>query len=130
MDKRPIFDWFYDQGDIYVTVITTNSPLLIVPPESMQKKFEKFIIGETSASRLSYNEIGINVSMRFGARYEECFLPWDSIVIMEGNEAVIQFTVDDIGVDDIEEEPDKEDTTEKVIPEGENKRRGNLKLVE
>ncbi len=128
MDKRPIFDWFYDQGDLYVTIMTTNSPLIKVPPDIMKKKFEKFVIGGTSTPRLTYNEEGINVSMRFGRKFEDCFLPWDSIVVMEGDEAVIQFAVSDIEDDEIEEKGEESRGADKTEGEG-KKRGGHLKLV-
>ncbi|MBU2591448.1 MAG: hypothetical protein ABIJ24_00645 [Nitrospinota bacterium] len=128
MDKRPIFDWFYEQGDLYVTIMTTNSPLIKVPPDIMKKKFEKLVIGESSTPRLTYNEEGISVSMRFGRKFEDCFLPWDSIVVMEGEEAVIQFAVSDIEDDQVEEEGEDSNDKEKTGEKGE-KKGGHLKLV-
>jgi len=128
VDKRPIFDWFYEQGDIYLTIMTTNSPLIKVPLEIMKKKFERLVIGETSTPRLTYNEEGINVSMRFGPKFEDCFLPWNSIVVMEGDEAVIQFAVSDIENDLVEEEGEDSDADENTGEKG-KKKGGHLKLV-
>lgn len=92
INKIPVFEWFYKQGDVFLTVIIDGSELLKVPPEFYEKKMETFVVGDTSSPNMNYDKNGLAVPMRFGARIFNCYFPWDCILTMSNPNASIQFT--------------------------------------
>ncbi len=91
INKIPIFKWFYDQGDTYLSILTNCSDLLKIPQNFYDKKTETFIVGNTPSPNLTYDEKGVTAPMRFGSRIFNCFFPWDCILVMSNSSAVIQF---------------------------------------
>ena len=95
LNKIPIFDWFYEQGDVYLTVLLTGSDLLEIPSSIHEKKVETFVVGNTPTPNLTYDKNGIEAPMKFGNNYFNCFFPWECIIMMSCNSAVIQFATDE-----------------------------------
>lgn len=95
INKIPVFEWFYQQGDVFLTVLTGGSDSLKIPPQFFENKLETFVVGNSSTPNLTYDEIGITTPMRFGKDFFQCFFPWDSIIVMNGPAAVIQFITEE-----------------------------------
>lgn len=91
LNKIPIFEWFYKQGDVFLTVIIDGSDLLKVPPEFYEKEMETFVVGNASSPKMTYDKNGLDAPMRFGARAFNCYFPWDCIFMMSNPNASIQF---------------------------------------
>jgi hypothetical protein len=89
--KIPIFTWFYELGDVYLTVSVKDNPKILLPPHLLVKELETFVVGAIPTPDLSYDNSGIMAPMRFGPNFFSCFFSWDSIVSMGGAHAVIQF---------------------------------------
>lgn len=89
--KIPIFRWFYDLGDVYLTVLTIDNNKINIPPHLMQKEVETFVVGAIPTPDLTYDNSGITAPMRFGTNFFSCFFSWDAIVSMGGSSALIQF---------------------------------------
>jgi len=95
INKIPVFDWFFDLGDVYLTVLIKGVQDIKVPQHLLEKEAEIFIVGDVPTPHLTYNKEGVNSPMRFGDTSFNCFFPWDAIVRMGGESAVIQFAVDE-----------------------------------
>lgn len=93
VDKLPVFEWFYRQGDVYLTILIMGSNELKVPPHFYNKDVETFVVGDSPTPHLICDEHGISTPMRFGAKFFNCFFPWENIIMMTGENAMIQFRV-------------------------------------
>lgn len=94
-NKSPVFEWFYAEGVVYITVVTGRSNLLKIPQRFYSNKTETFVMGNTPTPDITYDETGIKTSMRFGNDLFHCFFPWECISVMSGPNAVIEFTADE-----------------------------------
>lgn len=122
INKIPVFEWFYEQGDVYVSVHLGSSDLLVLPPAMHDKKIETFVIGNASTPNLTFDEEGIKAPMRFGNNFFNCFFPWESIIMFSGQSAVMQFATEE----KIHPPPEKKDKG-KGLKEG--RRKGHLRIV-
>ena len=94
INKIPVFDWFYEQGDVYLTLLISGSDQIEIPSSIHEKKMETFVVGNSSTPNLTYDEKGINAPMKFGNNYFNCFFPWECIIMMSGPNAIIQFVTE------------------------------------
>lgn len=94
LNKIPVFDWFYEQGDVYITILLCGSDLLEIPSSFHEKKVETFVVGNAPTPNLTYDETGIEAPMKFGNNYFNCFFPWECIIMMGGPSAIIQFVTE------------------------------------
>ncbi|MDP6625587.1 MAG: hypothetical protein QGG87_03920 [Nitrospinota bacterium] len=94
INKIPVFEWFYEQGNVYLTILLSGSDLLEIPSSIHEKKVETFIVGNSPTPNLTYDKKGIEAPMRFGNNYFNCFFPWECIIMMSGPHAVIQFATE------------------------------------
>lgn len=90
MNKVPVFEWFYAQGDVLVTV-NTALETVDVPANLKRQEMVDFILGEVPTPKLSFGEDGIRSSMRFSGKLHNCYFPWESIIQISSQDAVIQF---------------------------------------
>ncbi|VAX18854.1 hypothetical protein MNBD_NITROSPINAE01-1709 [hydrothermal vent metagenome] len=90
MNKVPVFEWFYTQGDLLVTV-TTALESVDVPANLKRQEVVDFILGAVPTPKLSFDEIGIKTPMRFSGKLHNCYFSWESIIQMSSQDAVIQF---------------------------------------
>jgi len=118
VNKLPIFEWFWTQGDILVTV-NTKTPGVDVPEFLRQKELVDFIMGENPTPRLQADERGILVGMRFSLALHTCFFPWDSIERIKCPTSIIQF----------HREPEGTGNKQPAKPELAKGKRSNLRLV-
>lgn len=95
VNKIPVFEWFYEQGDVYLTILLTGSDLLEIPSSIHKKKVETFVVGNAPTPNLTFNEKGVEAPMKFGNNYFNCFFPWECIIMMSGPSAIIQFATDE-----------------------------------
>ncbi|MFQ5561507.1 MAG: hypothetical protein ACE5FU_13115 [Nitrospinota bacterium] len=119
INKIPVFDWFYEQGDVFLTIRFGLSNLIQVPTPMLGKEMETFVVGEVPTPKLTYNEQGVSAPMRFGNTFSTCFFPWESIVRMGGASAVIQFAVDEADGESVPEKK-KGGATPKKTPRKKN----------
>ena len=94
INKIPVFDWFYEQGDVYLTLLISGSDQIEIPSSIHEKKMETFVVGNSSTPNLTYDEKGINAPMKFGNNCFNCFFPWECIIMMSGPNAIIQFVTE------------------------------------
>lgn len=94
IDILPVFDWFYGHGDIMLT-IRTKAPGVEVPVDLRANEFVDFIIGVKPTPKLQYDKFSITAPMRFSQKLYKCVFPWQSIVRISSDKAVIQFTMSD-----------------------------------
>ncbi len=94
INKIPVFKWFYEQGNVYLTILISCSDSLELPSSIHKKKVETFVVGNAPTPNLIFNEEGIEAPMKFGNNYFNCFFPWECIVMMSGPNAIIQFNID------------------------------------
>ena len=90
VNKVPVFEWFYGHGDVLVSVNTALDNV-DVPVTLKRQEVVDFILGAAPTPKLSFNEEGIKTPMRFSGKLHECYFPWESIVQMSSQDAVIQF---------------------------------------
>ncbi len=95
INKIPVFDWFYEQGDVYITLLISGSDQIEIPSSIHEKKMETFVVGNSSTPNLTYDKKGINAPMKFGNNYFNCFFPWECISVMSGPNAVIELTTEE-----------------------------------
>tara|TARA_B100000959_G_scaffold123970_1_gene130155 strand:- start:46136 stop:46525 length:390 start_codon:yes stop_codon:yes gene_type:complete len=89
-NRLPLFDWFYAQGDVLVTV-SLNTEGVEVPKDLRQEEFADFVLGESPTPKLIADDVGVSASMRFSGALYSCYFPWTSIVQMSGTDAAVQF---------------------------------------
>lgn len=118
VNKLPIFEWFWLQGDILVT-INTKAPEVDVPAFLREKELVDFIMGENPTPRLQADERGILVGMKFSGAPHTCFFPWDSVERIKCPTSMIQFHTETDGTG--KKQPAK--------PELAKSKRSNLRLV-
>ena len=94
INKIPVFDWFYEQGDVYLTLLISGSDQIEIPSSIHERKMETFVVGNSPTPNLTYDEKGINAPMKFGNNYFNCFFPWECIIMMSGPNAIIQFVTE------------------------------------
>jgi len=121
VNKLPVFEWFWGQGDVLVTV-NTRAPEVDVPAFLREKELVDFIMGELPTPRLQADERGILVGMKFSGVPHTCFFPWDSIERMKGPASVIQFQAQP-------EAPAKKKPEKPEKPEPEKGKHPNLRLI-
>jgi len=90
LSKLPIFNWFFSQGDVLMTV-NTHSDGVSVPSHVRQQEIVDFIVGVKPTPKLVAGDEGVTASMKFSGAIHECHFPWSSIVQMSVQDAVIQF---------------------------------------
>lgn len=90
MNKLPIFEWFASQGDVLVTV-NTQFENVDIPGHLKRQELVDFILGETPTPKMSVDEHGVHAPMRFSGALFNCYFPWNSVVQMSSEDAVIQF---------------------------------------
>jgi len=119
LNKLPIFEWFYPQGDIMVTV-NTNITGVDIPSDLRQQEVVDFVLGDKPTPKLTADGAGINAPMRFSGSLYSCYFPWDCVMQMSGQEAVMQFR---------NPIPVKGDFGAQPKLAANKKRRGNLRVV-
>ncbi len=122
----PVFEWFYEHGDIMLTIRTT-APGVEVPVDLRANELVDFIIGAKPTPKLQYDKFNITAPMRFSQKLYKCIFPWNSIVRISSDKAVIQFTETDGS------SPEKADSRKKSVkvtqlPRGDKATR-HLKVV-
>jgi len=90
LNKLPIFEWFYPQGDVMVTV-NTNITGVDIPSDLRQQEIVDFVLGDKPTPKLTADGVGISAPMRFSGSLYSCYFPWDCVMQMSGQEAVMQF---------------------------------------
>ena len=119
LSKLPVFEWFYPLGDVMVTV-STQVDGVDVPSSLRQQEIVDFILGEIPTPKLVADDNGVSAPMRFAGSLYSCYFPWDSIIQMSGQDAVMQFR---------NPMPAKSDYGMKPTQVANKKKRGNLKVV-
>ncbi|VAX18866.1 hypothetical protein MNBD_NITROSPINAE03-230 [hydrothermal vent metagenome] len=119
MNKLPIFEWFYPQGDVMVTV-NTHITGVDIPPDLRQQEIVDFILGDKPTPKLTADGVGISAPMRFHGSLYSCYFPWACVLQMSGQEAVMQFR---------NPTPVKGDFGVQPKQAANKKRRGNLRVV-
>ena len=90
MDKIPILDWFLDYGDVLVT-IDTKVVTVDIPAHLRDQEVVDFILGATPTPKMEVDKSGIRTPMRFSGVVHHCFFPWEAVLQMSAQDAVIQF---------------------------------------
>jgi len=122
LNKQPVFDWFWAQGDVLVT-ISTKTIGVDLPQFLREKEVVDFILGVDLTPRLQADDKGILVGMRFSGAPHTCFFPWDSVLRMECPNSVIQFRAGALNSQSALQ------SKEKPAPVSAKEKRPNLKLV-
>jgi len=90
LSKLPVFEWFFNQGDVLITV-NTHVDQVDIPPNLRNQEIVDFILGPTPTPKMTMDERGVTASMRFSGALYACYFPWTAIIQMSGQDAVIQF---------------------------------------
>lgn len=118
MNKVPVFEWFLEYGDVLITV-NTHTKGVDIPPSLRDQEFVDFVLGPTPSPKMTTDQKGIRAPMRFSGALYHCYFPWDSVIQMSANEAVIQFR-------EFKIEPE---TTAKKRPQEQKKNKTHLRVV-
>ncbi len=90
MNKVRVFDLLYEDGDVLVT-INTSVEGVSAPPNLADQETVSFVLGAVPTPNMEVSEWGIVASMRFTGNLFSCKIPWESVVQMSSENAVVQF---------------------------------------
>ncbi|VAX24315.1 hypothetical protein MNBD_NITROSPINAE02-123 [hydrothermal vent metagenome] len=90
MDKLPIFEWFLEYGDVLITV-SAKLDSVDIPQHLKEQDVVDFILGPAPTPKMVIEKKGVKTPMRFSGAIHNCFFPWESIIQMSAQDAVIQF---------------------------------------